>query len=192
MGTDTQVNVDVTISDELRRLLRGESPPADVAPPACRTDQPEMTKDHLEEPPEPEVQPQTQVWRDIMLRRDGDRPLKFKGLRLFEWVGMPEGHRSYAQQTLTLYLGSDKTVYACLVLEPDADAPARPAHQCRPIEDVSAFEAFLNTWQPEACFEPVFGQNPQHLSRHMTIVSAVRSVYETMIAGCLSKRLLQV
>ena len=175
MAGDPVINVDVMISDELRRLLAFGAGGARVS-----TVQPAATQ--APQQPAPEV-PDTVNWDQIVLRRDGQRPLVFRGLPVLTRNCISA--RGGGEQTLALYLADDRTVYASLTFAPPQTAPARPAHHCQSIQTQSEFVRFVNGWCPEMSFEA--GAAPdshQHLAADK---SAVRSAFNAMAADCLSK-----
>ena len=179
MGTEIAINVNVTISDELRSLLaagRGiVAEPDAIAPPLPLV------------PAEPVPAPVN--WQDIILRRDGQRPLAFRGLPIVTRHCASDDLPGRAEQTLSLYVAEDRTVYAALAFQPPHTAPARPLHRCQIIRDQDEFEAFLNSWHPELCFEaarvPTLHQHPA------AGPLAVRSAFNSMAADCLCKGMLQ-
>jgi hypothetical protein len=176
MGSDIAINVEVTISDELRRLLAeswGEAPePEPIITPDPPIDAPSIAAD----------------WQDILLRRDGQRPLAIRGLAIMTRRSLIEDPYGAAEQSLSLYLTEDRSVVAALAFEPAQTAPARPAHRCQTIRDQGDLEVFLKEWAPELCFEAPRDQT--HHQYPAAGLLAVRSAFNSMAADCLSKGML--
>ena len=184
MGSDPAITVEVTVSEELTRLLarmRGDKPalpPADEAGLA-----PVVTAE-----PSPTVEParpESSYWPEVTLRRDGQRPIIFRGLPVMSRSCTAQVPPGAAEQRLTVYLTAENQLYASLVFEPPQDACAYPSHRCQPIRDRSEFELFLKDWLPELSFETVFATGAQNQQNLAAGQAAVRSAFNSMAADCL-------
>ena len=186
MGSDPAITVEVTISDELRRLLSvlaggtGQRSPEIV---------PEVVGQAVASDP---VWTAAADWQEIRLRRDGQRPLTFRGLAVLTRSCLIRDPEGTAEQRLAIYLGQDGTLVASLIYEPPALASARPMHQCRPIEDSSDFELFLKGWHPEHSFETAFAADVHEQKNLAAGQIAARSAFNSLAAECLSKGLLHI
>ena len=180
MRSDIAINVEVTISGELRGLLAAAWGVVAERDLIAQADPRSVPAGPLQEPPD---------WQDITLRRDGQRPLVFRGLTIVIRHCISDDLPGRGEQTLSLYLAEDRTLYAALAFMPPPTAAARPAHRCQLIRDLGEFEAFLNSWHPEMCFEthrvPASHQHPA------AGPLAVRSAFNSMAADCLCKGVLQ-
>jgi hypothetical protein len=182
MGSDPAITVEVTISEELRGLLAlMRDMPAPVALPPGQVVAPAMP-DRLDASPV--------VWPEVRLRRDGQRPMLFRGLPVMSRLCTADLAAGTAEQRLTLYVAEGDLLYASLVFEPPETACARPSHRCQPIRDRDEFELFLKAWHPESHLETVFASGPQHQESLAAGQVAVRSSFITMAADCLSKGVL--
>jgi hypothetical protein len=176
--------VEVTVSEELRRLLAALLG-------GRRLD--ESTADPVPVVQEPAVQgnsSETPIWPEVKLRRDGQRPLFFRGLPVLTRSCKAQILPGTAEQHLTVYLAEDDLLYASLVFEPPQTACAHPSHRCQPIRDRSEFEMFLNDWHPELSFETVFVTNAGQQQNLAAGQAAVRSAFNSMAADCLCKGVL--
>lgn len=188
MDSDRVVTVEVTVSEELRRLLaRMRDDSSAMVPGSLVTSLVETAiapTAKLASRSEP-AKPDPSFWSEIILRRDGQRPIMFRGLPVLSRSCSARVAPGSAEQRLTVYLAEGDLLYASLVFEPPNDACAHPSHRCQPIRDKGEFELFLKDWRPELCFETVFAsgaQNQQNLSAGQ---AAVRSAFNSMAADCL-------
>jgi len=185
MIAEPVITVEVTITDELRRLwalrVGGAGLSVRQADPAQMPAEPELT------PQAPDLSAVV-VWQQIVLRRDGERPLVFRGLPILTRRCVSDKVAGSGEQTLAFYLAEDRTIYASLIFEPPETTPARPAHQCQPIRDQSDLVSFVRGWYPEMSFEAgIAWECHQHLA---AAKSAVRSAFNSMAADCLCKGVL--
>lgn len=196
MGSDPVVTVEVTISEELRGLLaimRGAKPPIDP-----------LTDPDVDPQPDPLAKvpltveaalveaapPKTASWPEVMLRRDGQRPILFRGLPVLTRSCTAPLLPGTAEQRLTVYLAEGDLLYASLVFEPPEDACAHASHRCQPIRDRGEFEVFLKDWLPELSFETVFATGSPHQQNLAAGQVAVRAAFNSMAADCLCKGVL--
>lgn len=182
MVAEPVINVEVTVAEELRRLLAFGAGGV-------------WCSDHA---PSPAVSPQEPApsapvsldWPQIVLRRDGQRPLVFRGLPVMIRRCTPDTVVGAGDQTLAFYMAEDRTIYASLTFEPPETAPARPTYHCQKIRSQSDLASFVQGWFPEmSSGAGVAPNSQQHLSAGK---SAVRSALNFFAADCLSKGALQV
>lgn len=170
MASQIKINVDVFVSDALKEMFGHQPAPVRLS--------------DVDVAPGPSPGPMT--WQHLCLRRDGDRPLTFEGAALLErtCTGVSTNERS--QQSLTLYLAADGTVYAGFAFEPGEACPAWPSYRCAPIRSPTDLAQLVNDWCPEACFIPA--SSPVQRSPGP---SAARSAFNAMAADCLTLAVLQ-
>lgn len=192
MGYDPVITVEITVSEELRGLvaiMRGAKPPidprADLQPDPV-VEIPLTVKTATVET----ATPKTASWPEVMLRRDGQRPILFRGLPVFTRSCTAPLLTGTAEQRLTVYLAEGDLLYASLVFEPPADACAHPSHRCQPIHDPDEFEVFLKDWLPELSFESVYATGSPHQQYLAAGQVAVRAAFNSMAADCLCKGVL--
>ena len=170
MAHQIEVNVDVYVSDTLKAMF-GHKP----------------TSNPLSEGPAPLSRARSPVtWQDLCLRRDGDRPIMFEGAALLEWTCTGVSAEGRSQQSLTLYLAVDGTVYAGLVFEPGEACPAWPSYRCTPIRSPTDLTQLVHDWSPEACFTPAASPGQRGPGP-----AAARSAFNAMAADCLTFAVLQ-
>jgi hypothetical protein len=95
-------------------------------------------------------------WPAVKLRRDGARPLVFRGLLVASRsdtfsVEDPNG-RVPIKRILSVYTTDAGDLAAHVACHPPEDAPARPVHRALLLDDDAAVEALLRSARPEACF----------------------------------------
>jgi hypothetical protein len=190
MGSDPAITVEVTVSEELRRLLvalRGGKPLKDPATDPTADLEPEPGG---HEPVLRAKSAEAPFWPEVKLRRDGQHPIIFRGLPVLTRSCKAQIPPGTAEQRLTVYLAEEELLYASLTFEPPQTACAHPSYRCQPIRDRSEFEAFLKAWHPELSFETVFATDAQQQQNLAAGQIAVRSAFNTMAADCLCKGVL--
>ena len=80
------------------------------------------------------------------LRRDGARPMRFRGRLLFHTFGKWTKGQDTFDHDLSVYLDDTQTVIAALSLRPAPDAPLRPSFWAQVIPDLHSFERLLDQW----------------------------------------------
>lgn len=90
----------------------------------------------------------TPPWTDVVLRRDGTRPLRVRGLLLFEAYGGGEAARSQ----LRVFATDDDRAIVQVVYRPPDDLPARPVFRVATANTAEDVFRFLASTGPEECF----------------------------------------
>jgi hypothetical protein len=150
---------EVTVSAELRHLLslagRPHKPRPDPAPdvfaaPATGS----ACRDRLDAAPSaPTV--------DVLLRRDGGRPLKLSGLTLVDaGVEGPEG-----SARLRVFLTDDGRAVAQIAYLPAETLPARPVFRTVRIGSAEDLHRFVSETGPALCFGAMVPRHQDH-ARH--------------------------
>lgn len=187
MGSDPPITVEITVSEEFRRLLnimRGETIPS------------VPLIDPVKELPghgDGATQNASQFaspWPMVTLRCDGQRPVRFRGVPILRQTCLTPLGRGAAEQQLSVYLAEGDLLYASLIFQPTQDACAHPSHHCAPIRNLQDFKAFLRGWHPEHSLETVFFQGAQNQKDHAAGLVAVRSSFNSMAADCICKGVL--
>lgn len=170
MAPERKINVDVHISDTLRKMYDG----APRAPhPSAQTALPLSTS-----PP--------RDWHHLSLRRDGKPPIRFVGTLLFARSCMMQSLKGHAKQSLSIYLAIEGTVYAGLAFEPSEACPAWSSYRCARVHAPTDLAKLFRDWCPEANFFPA------PLSAHCgTGPPAARSAFNAMAADWLTLSVLQ-
>ena len=131
---DQTLDIEVTISQELRDLLTGR----------MRSEAPEITRP-VTVVPEAIVPVSEPGWQKIRLRRDGQRPLQFDGLPVVRFSGPLTLGEWDCEQDVALYLDRHGDAYLALALHMPETAPVRPVHQTRRMDPANA-ESWLRDW----------------------------------------------
>ena len=182
MVPEPVINVEVTVSDELRHLLACGAGCKRV--PVHALD-PDVIPSQLE--PDALL---AMEWPHLVLRRDGQRPLVFRGLPFMTRRCTLDAAPWSGEHSLTFYLAEDKTLYASLTFEPPQTASARPTYHCQSILDQSDFARFVRQWFSEMSVGAgVAPDSHYHLAAEEI---AVRSEFNFFAADCLCKGVLQV
>lgn len=162
MGQMAQpITVDVKISQELRDLLsdrsRREAPDASAGPlaPAVPAAEPDVAapdaaapdtgsrqRPDKANPPAPQAVPLVPV----VLRRDGDRPLRFRGACLLAFDGPLTLGDCLCAQRVQLFQDAAGGLVLALSLTPSEDAPARPIHRCYELMEGVGLGPVLASW----------------------------------------------
>lgn len=136
------IDVSVTVSQALRDLLAGRDRSDDT--PSSGTD-PEAedlvssSHDTPKEDPHCEDTSATETettaddaipWPFILLRRDGDRPTRFRGQAVVGFSGPCDLGGWDCTQDVTLFVTQHREVYLSLSLHPPEGAGARPVFDC--------------------------------------------------------------
>lgn len=141
---------EATVSCELRRLISfsgrsgsvGCDTVAEAAPPPASADEQEH---HVCKAPAPAR------WPEVVLRRDGGRPIRFRGLQVY-MARSTSPSPAVGMGTLSLFAAEDGHVIAHLVYVPPETAPARPVYRVARITDATHLRSFVNANGPETCF----------------------------------------
>ncbi|MEM8537587.1 MAG: hypothetical protein AAGF56_06975 [Pseudomonadota bacterium] len=113
-------HIEVTISAELRQLVRD----GQVGVPRIgRRDATGAAAASL-----PPVRAQATTWQDVVLRRDGGRPLRFTGLPVVRFAGPTLQHAGGWQIACTLYTGQSGRVFLAISATGPDDQANRPVH----------------------------------------------------------------
>lgn len=127
----TQVDVSVSISQELRDLRRSSAvlraPSQTHRWPSKRAFEPQES-------------------RSILLRRDGKRPLQFLGCLLFQASGRWARDEMSFEHTLSLYTDDAQRIVVALTLQPEGDTPLRPVHWVEVANDQDALQILAGRW----------------------------------------------
>lgn len=94
--------------------------------------------------PEPD-EPSNAPWLQLVLRRDGARPLKVRGLL----VHSTEVRTTDGRGLLRLFATEDGAAVAQLAYEPGEDVAARPVFRAQPVRDADELKRFIDCRAPE-------------------------------------------
>jgi len=87
-------------------------------------------------------------WGQLTLRRDGARPVRFRGALVLE---VRSGHAA-AQWYLRLFATENGEAVAQLAYLPPETLPARPVFRIAQIDSADALHRFITDTGPEQCF----------------------------------------
>lgn len=147
MTEPAQPNYEVTISEELRGLFWGVATASHAREPS---------KTHRGSGPQREATVSEGPWHPISLRRDGRRPLRFKGALLVERIdcseaGIQEG-ADPSSRKLSIFLTEHAQLVVQLSFEPSEELAARPIYRVAALEAPCDLGSFLGRTGPETCF----------------------------------------
>lgn len=194
MGAELAIDVDVTISEELRDLMRQRRSgfqPVEAPDPA-----PHISLVHGKDgrglPGQASMEPPLPLpeWQTHVLRQDGARPLKFLGLKLFESHARVADLPGTAELNLSLFLSEGEVVHIGLSVHPPEGFAARPIHRAATLTDPDAFARLLRDFAPESCLETALVPDAETRAVHASARSALRAAFTSMAAGCLNKAIL--
>lgn len=90
-------------------------------------------------------------WPEVILRCDGARPVRFRGLNVYTARSCGE-FREEGCGTLSLFATRDGHAIAQLVYVPPGNMPARPVYRVACIPDATHLRRFLMLNGPRDCF----------------------------------------
>lgn len=135
------LNIDVTISQELRDLVAGR----DLIALAGKADRNAAARppvsDHTRAMP-------TGTWSLCRLRRDGARPLVFNGLPVVSHEGSLQADGCTYRHGFSIYVSALREIYVHLTLAGPDDAPRRPLNRCERL-DATRASGLLQSWVAE-------------------------------------------
>lgn len=127
----------------------------------------------------PSLQAQITDWQLHVLRRDGQRPLRFMGLRLMSWEqNVQDGTRLF----LDLYTAVDGSVIAHYAINPSNVIAAREVLKGQDIPNVDVMKEFLTSCAPDACLHV----HPMACSRQTKAQTEALAVIQTAFAELLA------
>lgn len=135
-----RMDYEVTISDDLKAILRPDTSVEEATLPT-------------QSAPIEEVSEDVHGHRSVKLRRDGARPVWFKGTQVLK-LEVDERELGQGRQVLTVYSQQNGQIVAQVVVEPPEDLPARPVYSVSPIASAGDLRALIDHGTPENVLIP--------------------------------------
>lgn len=165
-GLQQKPDVDVRISDVMRALFHGRV-------------HVNVDAEALFKSPLPQAALETDGWRDIVLRCDGIRPVRFTGLPL---ISLTQNSVRGGRLSLELYTGNDGLLYAHCRISPSPAIAARDMMIGKQIGNIEAMSDFLDACAPDTCVRPHPGADLRRVHQQGEAAALLQRSYTELIA----------